>query len=276
MTKKRKIFVLCLIIVVTALCVWLGFRTRYNNRIIITQLAGEGNGYIIETAENNLIVIDGGTENDALKINEILSKKQDSQILAWFLTSAENDKTGAICEILKNNPSIEIPNIYISFNSGEFYDNTNLTPNELEKLHRNLDFLYSAGNIEKLRETEKRAQYKFDNYYITPLEVKNEENLSQDISNQTVILKVDNTFKNAIFLGDIGDEKCHYFLENNQDQYDCDVLQISGNKINIYGEELFNKINPKTFFVSSNSIPSYVKSDNVYTKENGEITAEIW
>lgn len=278
MNKKRKVFIVILIILVTVLCIYLGNRTRYNNRIIITQLAGEGNCYIITTSENNLIIIDGGTENDSEYLAQKLKEKSDSKILAWFLTGAQNSKTGALCKILQNEPDIKIENIYISFNSGELYDNSDLTPEELQKLHQNLDILYSNENIGKLRETERRVSHKFDNYYVTALEVKNEDDLSlSTLANQTVILKVDNTFKNVIFLSDIGDEKAHFFLENDQDQFKCDVLQFSKSQLDVYGNEIIDKIKPETVFISDDTIPSYVKAENIYTKYlNKEVTSEIW
>jgi len=117
---------------------------------------------------------------------------------------------------------------------------------------------------------------KFDNCYITALEVKNEDELSPtEIANQTVVLKLDNTFKSMIFLGNIGDEKAHYFLENNQDELKCDILQFSGNKINEYGEDIFEKIKPKIVMISDFKVPEFTKADCVYTKVDGQITCEI-
>lgn len=265
-----------LIIIVTTLCIMAGMRTRHNKRIVLTQLAGEGDGYIIETEEKNVIIIDGGTENDASRIAQILAEKETPEIVAWFLTSAENDKSGALCEILNNHPDIQVPQIFVSFNS-EVYQNSGLPHQELDKINANLECLYSSENAGKLREMERRAEYQFDNYFITPLEVKDLGELSgNDISNQAVILKIDNTFKNMIFLGGIGDEKAHFFKENDQDQFECDAIQISGDKLTVSGKEIFDTIKPETTIISGGNVPSFVNSENVYTKANGEVTVEIW
>lgn len=278
MKNKRKVMMVFLLIVVTILCVLLGIRTRYNKRIILTQLAGEGNGYIIETEKHNLIIIDGGTNNDSERIKEIIKEKGNPTVLAWFLTSPENNKSGALCEILNSDSEIKIENIYMSFISyGEWYQNLELEPEELEKIYSTLNCIYADKNRDIVREMERRTQYQFDNYFITPLEVKDEEQFAADnLSNQTTILKVDNTFKNVIFIGDAGEEKVHYFKENDQDQFDCDYLQFSENKIISAGKEIFNAIKPKNTLISDIEFPSYVTSENIYTKQYGEITLEIW
>lgn len=278
MKNKRKVMMVFLLIVVTILCVLLGIRTRYNKRIILTQLAGEGNGYIIETEKHNLIIIDGGTNNDSERIKEIIKEKGNPTVLAWFLTSPENNKSGALCEILNSDSEIKIENIYMSFISyGEWYQNLGLEPEELEKIYSTLNCIYADKNRDIVREMERRTQYQFDNYFITPLEVKDEEQFAADnLSNQTTILKVDNTFKNVIFIGDAGEEKVHYFKENDQDQFDCDYLQFSENKIISAGKEIFNAIKPKNTLISDIEFPSYVTSENIYTKQYGEITLEIW
>lgn len=276
--KRRKIFLIILIIIVTTACIYLGYRTRYQSRLIVTQLAGEGNGYIIETEKHNLIIIDGGTNNDSERIKEIIKEKGNPTVLAWFLTSPENNKSGALCEILNSDSEIKIENIYMSFISyGEWYQNLGLEPEELEKIYSTLNCIYADKNRDIVREMERRTQYQFDNYFITPLEVKDEEQFAADnLSNQTTILKVDNTFKNVIFIGDAGEEKVHYFKENDQDQFDCDYLQFSENKIISAGKEIFNAIKPKNTLISDIEFPSYVTSENIYTKQDGEITLEIW
>lgn len=277
MKNTKKVLVVILIILVTVLCIYLGMRTRYNKRIILTQLAGEGSGYILETSENNLIIIDGGTNNDAERIRQIITEKGNPTVLAWFLTSPSNDKSGALCEILNNNSDIEIQNVYISFiSAGEWYQSLGLEESELEKIYDTLHCVYADENRDIVRGMERRTQYQFDNYFITPLEVKDEERFAADnLSNQTTILKVDNTFRNVIFLGDIGKEKGHFFKENNQDQFECDCLQMDGDNLKESGFEIFEKIKPETTMISGNIIPSYVNSDFIYTKDNGEITVEF-
>lgn len=205
-----------LIIVVTIACIVLGYRTRYVSRLIVTRLE---NGYIIETSEKNIIIIDGGTENDKERLKEIIQTKGNSNVLAWFLTSPQEKNSGALLELMKDT-HITISNIYVSLNSKQWYKNSDLEQADLEKIENLMDTLYNDQNRNKVVEMQRRAQYQFDNCIVTPLEVKDENVLNN------VILKLDNTFKNVIFLGDTKMETWENEIkERNQDVSDYDSIQ---------------------------------------------------
>lgn len=177
---------------------------------------------------------------------------------------------------LINDTDITISNVYVSLNAKEWYENLRLEQTDLEEIENLIDVLYTDENRNKVVELQKRAQYKFDNLIITPLEIKDEQKLENVTSNQNVILKLDNTFKNMIFLGNTGMEKGHYFRENNQDQFKCDSIQMSTNGLETANPEIFEKIKPKYVMISGDTVPEYIQSENMYTKANGEITLEIW
>ena len=278
MNKKRKLLVTSLIIIITIVCIFLGNKTRYNNRMIITQLNGEGDGYILKTSESNLIIIDGGTKNDVERIKQIINESEHKRVLAWFITSPEEDKAGALCEILNTESDVPIDQIYFSFiDYGEWYQNSKAESDEINNIIDNLNIFFSDKNRGKLIELGRRTMYKFDNLYITALEVKNEQEFDNtDIANQNVILRVDNTFKSAVFLGDIGEEKGDYFMKNDQDQFDCNLLQISSDNLGNAGNEIFKAIEPEYVLISDDTIPNFVESENVYTKQAKEKTLEIW
>lgn len=273
--KNRKILLIILIIIVTISCIYLGYKTRYNNRLIVTQLAGEGNGYVIQTSENNLIVIDGGTQNDATRLKEIIQEKGNSNVTAWFLTLPQGENSGALVKLL-NDPDLTIANVYVSINTIEWYENLGLEQTDIEEIKDLMNVLFEEKNRNKIIGMPRRGRYKVDNCFITALEVKDEQKLENVISDQTVILKLDNTFKNMIFLGNTGMEKGHYFKENNQDQFNCDSVQISTNGEETANPEIFEKINPKYVMVSGDTVPKYIQAENMYTKSNGEFTLEIW
>lgn len=195
----------------------LGYKTRYHARLIVNKLE---NGYLIETSKNNVIIIDGGTENNAIKLKKSIQEKGNANVIAWFLTSPQAKNNAAFLKLVQD-PEITISNIYVSLNSKEWYENANLEQTDLQNLENLMDVLYHDENRNKVVEMERRAQYQFDNCIITPLEVKDENVLNN------VILKLDNTFRNIIFLGDTKMEKWENELkERNQDALDYDSLQI--------------------------------------------------
>ncbi len=60
--KAKKIGIIFLLVLVTILCVALGFKTRYDNRIKIIQFEPQGPrqsmGYMLKTNKDKLIMID--------------------------------------------------------------------------------------------------------------------------------------------------------------------------------------------------------------------------
>ena len=99
MSRKKKVFITFLIIVVICLCTYLGMKTRYNNKINVTVLGK--NGYVITTIQNNLIIVDGGDSNNVDNLKEII-KEHNNLVTAWITTSPESDRIGALSEIIKN------------------------------------------------------------------------------------------------------------------------------------------------------------------------------
>ena len=274
--RKRKMILLFFMLFVTVLCVFLGRKTRFDNQICLTQLAGEGEGYILETSEHHLILIDGGTHEDAQRLRQILQEKGNPTIVAWFLTSIENERSGALCEILEEHPEVKIEKIFVSLNH-EGYQNCELAKEEMREIEENLAILYADEHKEKLQEMQRRQAYSFDNYFVTPLEIKPQGEIAEnDIANHTVILKVDNIFKSIIFLGNSGDEKARLFLENNQDERKCDVLEFSKNQSNQMAQEIFEALRPKKVMTPAANQSSFVHDQEVFTKAQGEATLVIW
>lgn len=221
--KKRKILFSLLIIIVTIGCIVLGYRTRFASRLIVRRLE---NGYILETSEGNMIVIDGDKENDAVTLKNFLQENGKSNILAWFLTSPQEKNSGALLALMQD-PEITISNIYVDLKTKEFYKNSALEQTDLEKLENLMDVLYNEENRNKVIQMERRAQYQLDNCFITPLELADRQILNH------VILKLDNTFKNIIFLGDTSVEEWQSkWEERNQDALDYDSIQTYMDEVN--------------------------------------------
>lgn len=266
---KKKITIV-LFIIVTILCIFLGIRTRYVSRLIITQLAVEGNGYVLKTSKDNLIIIDGGTENDADILRKIIAENGNN-VLAWFITSPISTNTGALNDILENNPEVRINQIYSSLNTNDWYSKSNLETDETYHIESLMNLLYNEENANKYVDLQRKGRYAIDNYFVTPLEIRDSE--SNKISDQTVILKVDNGFKSAIFFGNIGKQESHYFYENNMDQLENDLIQISNNMEDSISPELFNSLKADKIMISEDI--DFDTDAEIY-KNDTESTVEIW
>lgn len=274
MSKKKKAFLIFIVLVIILVCIFSGLKARERNKIVVTQLAGagEGSGYILTTIDNNIVIIDGGNSDNAERLKEIISK-HDNLVTAWIITSPEEEKMGAFAEIIKeNNSNIRINNILHNLSLvDEDYDILNIEDNEIEKMKDDINSLLLSNYRDSLVEMGKRSVYQFDNFYITPLEIANWE--SSNIEDKRTILKIDNTFKNILLLNDINEENSNNFIENNKDMFDCEAVMFYGNESSEL--KIMQYIKPKIIFTSNKQNYENSKFD-IITKEDGEITKEVW
>lgn len=272
MSKKKKAFLIFIVLVIILVCIFLGLKAREKNKIVITQIAGEGSGYILTTIDNNIVIIDGGNSDNAERLKEIISK-HDNLVTAWIITSSEEEKMGAFAEIIKeNNSNIRINNILHNLSLvDEDYDILNIEDNKIAKIKDDINSLLLSNYRDSLVEMGKRSVYQFDNFYITPLEIANWE--SSNIEDKRTILKIDNTFKNILLLNDINEENSNNFIENNKDMFDCEAVMFYGNESSEL--KIMQYVKPKIIFTSNKQNYENSKFD-IITKEDGEITKEVW
>lgn len=261
MSRKKKVFITFLIIVVIGLCTYLGMKTRYNNKINITVLAN--NGYVITTIKNNIIIVDGGDASNSQKLKEII-KEHNNLVTAWIITSPETDRIGALCEIINDeNSNVQINNILHNLvYEEEWFNKLNLAQEEKDKMKNNINSILLGNHREQTVEMGRRAEYYFDNFYITPLEI-NDTN-SNNIEDQRAILKIDNTFKNVILFNGVDEKNAEIFLENDKDQFDCEAILFNG------GKETKEPIRQKI----EKAVKARILENS--TKENNESTIEVW
>lgn len=287
---KKKISIL-LIILVTIACIYSGIRTREKNGIVVTQIQtqnSEALSYMLQTSKNNIIMIDGGSQQDSEHLEKILQDKGGS-VEAWFITRAHPESFGAMKRILENE-KIQVNHIYISFNEASWY-----CENESEKyseIAEFLDFIYREDNIKKVYNVPLRYELLVDNLYFTVLNVANPALTGEFASwNQSMILKVNNTYKSMIFMGNIGQEGAKHFKDNNLDEIACDAVQIPNNGASI-DNEIYQKMMPMYLFMPipqksdnegiekaknlENHLKNSLKIKQSYVGSAGDVTVKIW
>lgn len=270
MSKIKKVFIVILLIVVIVVCNCLGLYTRYKNRLKITQITSNGCGYIFITKKNNLVIVDGGNKNNTEKLMDIISE-HDNLVTAWIVTSPEEDKIGALCEIIRGVNDIRIHNLLNNLVfEDDWYDNLNISSDEIYKMKQNIDMIYNGRYRESLVQIGRRAQYSFDNFFFTPLEL-NDTN-SKEISDQRIIYKVDNTFKNIILFNDINENMANIFLENDKDQFKNEAIFFYNSDSEIV-RKIVEKTRVKKVFTSE--LIEGLNNKIIVSKDD-EVFDEIW
>lgn len=300
--KVKKILLIIFIIVVTGICIALGINTRYNDRIQITQFASYGErqsmGYLLKTKENRLVMIDGGTiENKEHVLQEI--KNNGGIIEYWFITHAHDDHYGVLKEILKEDyAGIQINNIIVSLNDEEWYKiNDSSRYNDIKEF---LDLLKKENVLPIVREANLREKINVDNLNFYILKTKTPEITENAGNNQSMVIKVDNMFKSALFLADIGVQVEEDFVNNNLDEIKCDAVQMAHHGQNGVSKWVYEKINPKICMwptpdwlwdnnnglgfntaeyktiETRNWIIDEMQVKNNYVSKDGDLLIEIW
>jgi glyoxylase-like metal-dependent hydrolase (beta-lactamase superfamily II) len=89
-------------------------------------------GYLIQTTNNKLIVVDGGRDIDSGHLVNEIKQMGNGKVDYWFLTHAHNDHIGAIMEILKDDAcDISIENLCYHFNTKDWYEENDPTRKDI-------------------------------------------------------------------------------------------------------------------------------------------------
>ena len=286
MKKKIGIF---LIIVVTIVCVLVGIRVRKVNAIVITQMQTTKTGslsYMVETKRNNIIMIDGGSKEDAENLEKKLIEK-GGVVDRWYITVAHEENFGALQKIIENG-NIEIRNIYYSFNDEEWYQK--YEPNRLMEIND----LYNTIEEKEMEKVFQDIPYRYelliDDLYITALNLINPDfNESNPGYNQSMVIEFNNTYKSVIFMGSIANQAAKNCKNNNLDHMNCDAVQVSNNGSQYVDEEIYKIMSPDYLLMSVptednqenartyiEKLKNLLKSKQTYLSCDGDVTLTIW
>lgn len=282
---KRNIQIAFLIFVTIA-CIVLGIYTRDQSAILVTQIATnseESLSYLIETKEKDVIMIDGGSYEESEHLEQVLMEK-GGIVKGWFMTNLHSQNFGALEEIIQNG-KIEIQNIYLTSNPKEWYETHE--PERYAPINEFLNLL-SEKSL-PVTQVPNRHEILVDNLYITVLNIANPE-LTGDYAgfNQSMVIKINNTYKSMIFMGNIAQVAAEKFKDNNLDEIDCDAVQVSNNGAQFVPDDIYQKMTPKYLFMSipknsnQEEAEKYLQNlgetlnvEEIYASNKGDITVKI-
>lgn len=157
--------------------------------------------YVIRTPGDKIIVIDGGTQGDADYLRKFLLDL-GGHVEAWFFSHPHSDHVGAPIEIIKDPQGITVDRFYAS----------NLTVSEIQKYEPSEAHTQAEVN-DAIKQANQRmielpigAKLIIDGVHFDVLGIKNPEIHANYINNSSVVLRVWDSGKSVIFLGDLGPE----------------------------------------------------------------------
>lgn len=246
MKKRAKTIktLLALAIIVFLLCS-IFYLKRINNYIILTQFSPcstrQMMGYAIKTVNEKIIIIDGGTQEDAPQLEKYIIDN-GGKVDYWFITHPHIDHAGAF-EIISQNEDIDISKIYMSINDKEWYIKNE--PQRKDDIEAFFPIIEQKKIKDKIVEPQVNDIIKIDNITAKILGIKNPEITKNAINNSSMVIKMQVNQKKILFLGDTGVESSEKLIKNQGENLSADIVQVAHHGQAGATEELYKMVKPE-------------------------------
>ena len=214
-------------------------------KVELTQLQANSHrqmmGYIIKTAEDKIVVIDGGTKEDAPNLLKYIHKLGD-KVDVWFITHPHSDHAGAFLEIVQNE-NIKINKVYYTVNEITWYQQyATERAYEAEKF---VETLKKPRIVDITEEVTLNQNIEIDNIKCEILGIKNPEIIEDAFNNSSMVIKMQLQNTSILFLGDTGEQSGDKLLHTQNDKLKADIVQVAHHGQAGAKETLYQAIQPK-------------------------------
>ncbi len=218
-------------------------------------------GYIIKTENDKVIVIDGGTTEDAQNLERNIMEL-GGKVDGWFLTHVHDDHVGAFTQIVANT-EIEINHIYVSLNEKQWYQT--YEPERAEFSNQFIELLEREELKEKVKQVKLNEKIKIDGIKVEVLGVKNPEITENAGNEQSMVVKFQLGETSLLILGDTGEKSSEKLLMTQREKLKSDIVQVSHHGQAGATKELYEQIRPTTCLWPT---PDYLWNNDNGTGEN--------
>lgn len=215
-------------------------------------------GYVIKTQNDKVIVIDGGTTEDAQNLERKIIELGGT-VDSWFLTHAHDDHVGAFTKIV-DNTEIEIHHIYASLNEKQWYQT--YEPERAEFSSQLIDILESETTKGKVKQVSLNEKIEIDGIEAEVLGVKNPEITENAGNEQSMVVKFQIGETSLLILGDTGEKSSEKLLTTQREKLKSDMVQVSHHGQAGATKQLYEAIRPTTCL--------WPTPDYLWNNDNGE------
>lgn len=246
MKRKNKIVKVTTVLILIILLIFsLFYIRRRNNYIYITQFSPTTSrqmmGYAIKTINGKIIIIDGGTQEDAGQLENYIIEN-GGEVDVWFITHPHIDHAGAF-EIISQNEKIKIDQIYMSITDKEWYITNE--PSRETDINEFFKVIEDEKIASKIIQPQINDIIKIDNVTAKILGIKNIEITNNAINNSSMVIKMQVNQKEILFLGDTGKESSEKLIKNQGKNLKADIVQMAHHGQAGATEELYEIVKPE-------------------------------
>ena len=198
--------------------------------------------YVVRTVGGRVIVIDGGMPGDADYLRAFLAEC-GNRVDIWFVTHLHDDHFGALGEILQKPSGLRIGRIYASTLDDEWVRQYG-GEGEFSSW---IDFQQALRSVgRRLIQLRPGGRMDVDGAVVEVLGVANPEIRVNGINNSSIVLRVSDSSKSVLFLGDLGPEGGRKLLESKyRDRLDCDYVQMAHHGQNGVNFDVYQAASPQ-------------------------------
>ena len=211
---------------------------------------GQMNSFIITTADEKIIVIDGGENNDAENLIEhlkALTGKEIPHVDAWILSHPHMDHISAFLQIMETMPgAVTLDKLYYNFPSIQYITRNQPWPDPcLARFYEDLPLYADKVLVVSIGDTFDVGDAHFECLY-SP----NPELTMNVTNNASLVLKMTLGGKSVMWLGDCGVEEGDRILELNKgtDTLKSDYVQMAHHGQNGVEKRFYEAVAPTGCF----------------------------
>lgn len=215
--------------------------------MLAPQTDGQNMSFLLQTNQGEVIVIDGGLDQDADHLAQTI-QAMGGRVSAWLITHPHSDHVGALTNLLNRDPvPVQIDHIYCSFLTREQYEEGDHMGRMSD--YDNLMAAFSRVPSEKLHLSLTKGQkIAVDNAEIT---VMNEPFYTDynTFNNSSIAYRIDINGKRMMFLGDMGWEPGTRLIRMwDYKELKSDVVQMAHHGQDGVEENLYQVLHPEICF----------------------------
>ena len=195
----------------------------------ITQYSSQNNlqhmFYTIEDDENNLIIIDGGWEDNATLVRQVIAT-HNNHVSAWIITHPHPDHVGAFNSIITDS-EITVDSIYaVPVNQSRYEE----TAQDYDGIYAYYKWLEVTKNLTNIHYVQENDSFTCLNLTFTILHAwdKNIDKLDHHLlNNGSMCFTVKGNLNSMLFCADIQADVQQNIIDNHLTELDVDYVQLA-------------------------------------------------